>query len=141
MQREQAKAIEYLMSAVSSDSEVERLLDECRRLENLAECCGAMQLTDKVMTSPSPDKMERAVIELDETKEKLYDKLNEDNQIRNNALAKLMTLDDPADREILYRHYFQNEALTDITKKIGYQYSTVVKKHNRALRKLSKKIY
>ena len=103
--------------------------DRIQELENYAQCCGSINITDKVQTSPTSGKMESAIADLIEEKEKLADLIRDWLHLEDELLGEMNTLG-VTQREILMLKYSRGMKDEDIAHEIGYSID-----HTRRLRR------
>ena len=119
--------------------EIKSCMQRIEELENVAQCCGSMNITDKVQNSISGNRMEDAVIRILKEKENLSKMVNEWISLKEEIMKELQILS-PVCREIIIEKYVNNEKTDKIAKKINYSYSHTRLLRDKSLEKLGKLI-
>ncbi len=119
--------------------EIKSCMQRIEELENVAQCCGSLNITDKVQNSVTGNKMEDAVMKILEEQERLYiiieSYINIDIEI-NRELEIL----NPVEREIIIRQYKRKENSDVIAKEMNYSASYIRTIKLKALEKFGKKV-
>lgn len=119
--------------------EIKSCMQRIEELENVAQCCGSLNITDKVQNSVTGNKMEDAVMKILEEQERLYiiieSYINIDIEI-NRELEIL----NPIEREIIIRQYKRKENSDVIAKEMNYSASYIRTIKLKALEKFGKKV-
>lgn len=119
--------------------EIKSCMQRIEELENVAQCCGSLNITDKVQNSVTGNKMEDAVMKILEEQERLYiiieSYINLDIEI-NRELEIL----NPIEREIIIRQYKRKENSDVIAKEMNYSASYIRTIKLKALEKFGKKV-
>ena len=124
------KAHERLSRLKEARLEVKICCDRIQELDNLAQCCGSVNITDKVQTSkPEGSKMESVIIDLIAEQDKLKRLVNELIDLENELVGDLEELD-PVQREILKLRYSRGLKDATIAREVGYSLD-----HTRRLRR------
>lgn len=119
--------------------EIKSCMQRIEELENVAQCCGSLNITDKVQNSISGNMMEDAVIRILKEKENLSKIVNEWISLKEEIMKELQILS-PVCREIIIEKYVNNEKTDKIAKKINYSYSHTRLLRDKSLEKLGKLI-
>lgn len=119
--------------------EIKSCMQRIEELENVAQCCGSLNITDKVQNSISGNRMEDAVIRILKEKENLSKIVNEWISLKEEIMKELQILS-PVCREIIIEKYVNNEKTDKIAKKINYSYSHTRLLRDKSLEKLGKLI-
>lgn len=119
--------------------EIKSCMQRIEELENVAQCCGSLNITDKVQNSISGNRMEDAVIRILKEKENLSKIVNEWINLKEEIMKELQILS-PVCREIIIEKYVNNEKTDKIAKKINYSYSHTRLLRDKSLEKLGKLI-
>lgn len=119
--------------------EIKTCMQRIEELENVAQCCGSLNITDKVQNSISGNRMEDAVIRILKEKENLSKIVNEWINLKEEIMKELQILS-PVCREIIIEKYVNNEKTDKIAKKINYSYSHTRLLRDKSLEKLGKLI-
>lgn len=119
--------------------EIKSCMQRIEELENVAQCCGSLNITDKVQNSSSGNRMEDAVIRILKEKENLSKIVNEWISLKEEIMKELQILS-PVCREIIIEKYVNNEKTDKIAKKINYSYSHTRLLRDKSLEKLGKLI-
>lgn len=119
--------------------EIKSCMQRIEELENVAQCCGSLNITDKVQNSVTGNKMEDAVMKILEEQERLYiiieSYINIDIEI-NRELEIL----NPIEREIIIRQYKRKENSDVIAKEMNYSASYIRTIKLKALEKFGEKV-
>ena len=119
--------------------EIKSCMQRIEELENVAQCCGSLNITDKVQNPISGNRMEDAVIRILKEKENLSKIVNEWIRLKEEIMKELQILS-PVCREIIIEKYVNNEKTDKIAKKINYSYSHTRLLRDKSLEKLGKLI-
>ncbi len=119
--------------------EIKSCMQRIEELENVAQCCGSLNITDKVQNSISGNRMEDAVIRILKEKENLSKIVNEWINLKEEIMKELQILS-PVCREIIIEKYVNNEKTEKIAKKVNYSYSHTRLLRDKSLEKLGKLI-
>mgnify|MGYP004475303965 FL=1 len=119
--------------------EIKSCMQRIEELENVAQCCGSLNITDKVQNSISGNRMEDAVIKILKEKENLSKIVNEWISLKEEIMKELQILS-PVCREIIIEKYVNNEKTDKIAKKVNYSYSHTRLLRDKSLEKLGKLI-
>lgn len=119
--------------------EIKSCMQRIEELENVAQCCGSLNITDKVQNSISGNRMEDAVIRILKEKENLSKIVNEWISLKEEIMQELQILS-PVCREIIIEKYVNNEKTDKIAKKVNYSYSHTRLLRDKSLEKLGKLI-
>lgn len=119
--------------------EIKSCMQRIEELENVAQCCGSLNITDKVQNSISGNRMEDAVIRILKEKENLSKIVNEWISLKEEIMEELQILS-PVCREIIIEKYVNNEKTDKIAKKVNYSYSHTRLLRDKSLEKLGKLI-
>ena len=119
--------------------EIKSCMQRIEELENVAQCCGSLNITDKVQNSISGNRMEDAVIRILKEKENLSKIVNEWINLKEEIMKELQILS-PVCREIIIEKYVNNQKTDKIAKKINYSYSHTRLLRDKSLEKLGKLI-
>lgn len=119
--------------------EIKSCMQRIEELENVAQCCGSLNITDKVQNSISGNRMEDAVIRILKEKENLSKIVNEWMSLKEEIMEELQILS-PVCREIIIEKYVNNEKTDKIAKKVNYSYSHTRLLRDKSLEKLGKLI-
>lgn len=117
--------------------EIKSCMQRIEELENVAQCCGSLNITDKVQNSISGNRMEDAVIRILKEKENLSKIVNEWISLKEEIMKELQILS-PVCREIIIEKYVNNEKTEKIAKKVNYSYSHTRLLRDKSLEKLGK---
>lgn len=117
--------------------EIKSCMQRIEELENVAQCCGSLNITDKVQNSISGNRMEDAVIRILKEKENLSKIVNEWINLKEEIMKELQILS-PVCREIIIEKYVNNEKTEKIAKKVNYSYSHTRLLRDKSLEKLGK---
>lgn len=117
--------------------EIKSCMQRIEELENVAQCCGSLNITDKVQNSVTGNKMEDAVIRILKEKENLSKIVNEWISLKEEIMKELQILS-PVCREIIIEKYVNNEKTEKIAKKVNYSYSHTRLLRDKSLEKLGK---
>ena len=117
--------------------EIKSCMQRIEELENVAQCCGSLNITDKVQNSISGNRMEDAVIKILKEKENLSKIVNEWISLKEEIMKELQILS-PVCREIIIEKYVNNEKTEKIAKKVNYSYSHTRLLRDKSLEKLGK---
>jgi len=72
--------------------EIKSCMQRIEELENVAQCCGSLNITDKVQNSVTGNKMEDAVVDLLEEQERLKTLAGEWVELKKSVLAEMEPL-------------------------------------------------
>lgn len=119
--------------------EIKSCMQRIEELENVAQCCGSLNITDKVQNSVTGNKMEEAVVELLEERERLKTLAGEWVDIKKSVLAELDVLP-PLYRDLLLRKYCDREKYEDTANELHYSESHLRLLRRKALEQLGKSL-
>ena len=119
--------------------EIKSCMQRIEELENVAQCCGSLNITDKVQNSVNGNKMEDAVVELLEEQERLKTLAGEWVELKKSVLAEMEPLP-PLYKELLLRRYCDREKCEDTANKLHYSESHLRLLRRKALEQLGESI-
>lgn len=119
--------------------EIKSCMQRIEELENVAQCCGSLNITDKVQKSVTGNKMEEAVVELLEEQERLKTLAGEWIELKKSILSELDTLP-PLYRDLLMRRYCDREKCEDTANELHYSESHLRLLRRKALEQLGENI-
>ncbi|MBN2935947.1 hypothetical protein [Mogibacterium sp.] len=119
--------------------EIKTCMQRIEELENVAQCCGSLNITDKVQNSVTGNKMEEAVVELLEEQERLKTLAGEWIELKKSILSELDTLP-PLYRDLLLRRYCDREKCEDTANELHYSESHLRLLRRKALEQLGENI-
>lgn len=119
--------------------EIKICMQRIEELENVAQCCGSLNITDKVQNSVTGNKMEEAVVELLEEQERLKTLAGEWIELKKSILSELDTLP-PLYRDLLLRRYCDREKCEDTANELHYSESHLRLLRRKALEQLGENI-
>lgn len=100
---------------------------------NLAQGCGAITVGDKVQTSPSNDRMEDAIAELEELKSDFFDLFCQYRVLREQADEVIHKMTEQRYVSVLRLKYFAGMQLESIAEHLNYSTDHVKALHREAL--------
>lgn len=119
--------------------EIKTCMQRIEELENVAQCCGSLNITDKVQNSVTGNKMEEAVVELLEEQERLKTLAGEWIELKKSILSEMDTLP-PLYRDLLMRRYCDREKCEDTANELHYSESHLRLLRRKALEQLGENI-
>lgn len=119
--------------------EIKSCMQRIEELENVAQCCGSLNITDKVQKSVTGNKMEEAVVELLEEQERLKTLSGEWIELKKSILSEMDTLP-PLYRDLLMRRYCDREKCEDTANELHYSESHLRLLRRKALEQLGENI-
>lgn len=119
--------------------EIKFCMQRIEELENVAQCCGSLNITDKVQNSVTGNKMEESVVELLEEQERLKTLAGEWIELKKSILSELDTLP-PLYRNLLLRRYCDREKCEDTANELHYSESHLRLLRRKALEQLGENI-
>lgn len=119
--------------------EIKSCMQRIEELENVAQCCGSLNITDKVQNSVTGNKMEEAVVELLEEQERLKTLAGEWIELKKSILSEMDTLP-PLYRDLLMRRYCDREKCEDTANELHYSESHLRLLRRKALEQLGENI-
>lgn len=128
-------AKKYLRQIKIADIRINNLISEREQLECLAECVGAISTSDKVISSPRPDKMENAIVKMIEIEMELDNQIKEFINLKREVIKQMEMVGDERYYNILFKRYVEYKDFLCIAKEMKYEYRSVLNLHGKALRK------
>lgn len=119
--------------------EIKSCMQRIEELDNVAQCCGSLNITDKVQNSVTGNKMEEAVVELLEEQERLKTLAGEWIELKKSILSEMDTLP-PLYRDLLMRRYCDREKCEDTANELHYSESHLRLLRRKALEQLGENI-
>lgn len=119
--------------------EIKSCMQRIEELENVTQCCGSLNITDKVQNSVTGNKMEEAVVELLEEQERLKTLAGEWIELKKSILSEMDTLP-PLYRDLLMRRYCDREKCEDTANELHYSESHLRLLRRKALEQLGENI-
>ena len=119
--------------------EIKSCMQRIEELENVAQCCGSLNITGKVQNSVTGNKMEEAVVELLEEQERLKALAGEWVEFKQGVLAEMEVLP-PLYRELLLRRYCDREKCEDTANELHYSESHLRLLRRKALEQLGESL-
>lgn len=118
--------------------EIKSCMQRIEELENVAQCCGSLNITDKVQNSVPGNKMEDAVVELLEEQERLRTVASNWVQLKRAIISEMEKLE-PTHRDVLVAYYMRRDR-DDVTgDRLGYAKDYVRQIRRRALEEYAKR--
>ena len=119
--------------------EIKSCMQRIEELENVAQCCGSMNITDKVQNSVTGNKMEEAVVELLEEQERLRTVASCWVQLKRDIISELESIE-PTYRDVLTRRYILKQSTEETAKDLSYSESHTKRLKRQALESLGREI-
>lgn len=119
--------------------EIKSCMQRIEELENVAQCCGSLNITDKVQNSVTGNKMEEAVVELLEEQERLRTVASNWVQIKRDIISELESIP-PTYRDVLTRRYILKQSTEEAAKELNYSESHTKRLKRQALESLGREI-
>lgn len=119
--------------------EIKSCMQRIEELENVAQCCGSLNITDKVQNSVTGNKMEEAVVELLEEQERLRIVASNWVQLKRDVISELESIE-PTYRDVLTRRYILRQSTEETAKELNYSESHTKRLKRQALETLGKEI-
>lgn len=119
--------------------EIKSCMQRIEELENVAQRCGSLNITDKVQNSVTGNKMEEAVMELLEEQERLKTLAGEWIELKKSIMSEMDTLP-PLYRDLLMRRYCDREKCEDTANELHYSESHLRLLRRKALEQLGENI-
>ena len=118
--------------------EIKSCMQRIEELENVAQCCGSLNITDKVQNSVTGNKMEEAVMDLLEEQERLRTVASNWVQLKRDIISELENLE-PTLRDVLVAYYMRRDR-DDVTgDRLGYAKDYVRQIRRRELEEYAKR--
>lgn len=127
------RARDYLLRIWELDEYIKDKRDEIERAEESAKGLGGSSNSEKVQTSPVPDKLEKSVIAYTSLKEKLTDDLIRIEAERSQIIRTIELLP-LKEYTVIYRVYVHYMTYDEIADEINKSYSYVSKRHSKGLK-------
>ena len=119
--------------------EIKSCMQRIEELENVAQCCGSLNITDKVQNSVTGNKMEEAVVELLEEQERLRTVAFNWVQLKRDVISELESIE-PTYRDVLTRRYILRQSTEETAKELNYSESHTKRLKRQALESLGREI-
>lgn len=119
--------------------EIKSCMQRIEELENVAQCCGSLNITDKVQNSVTGNKMEEAVMELLEEQERLRTVASNWVQLKRDIISELESIN-PTYRDVLIRRYINKQSTEETAKELNYSESHTKRLKRQALESLGREI-
>ena len=119
--------------------EIKSCMQRIEELENVAQCCGSLNITDKVQNSVTGNKMEEAVMELLEEQERLRTVASNWVQLKRDIISDLESIN-PTYRDVLIRRYINKQSTEETAKELNYSESHTKRLKRQALESLGREI-
>lgn len=119
--------------------EIKSCTQRIEELENVAQCCGSLNITDKVQNSVTGNKMEEAVVELLEEQERLRTVASNWVQLKRDIISELESIE-PTYRDVLTRRYILRQSTEETAKELNYSESHTKRLKRQALESLGREI-
>lgn len=119
--------------------EIKSCMQRIEELENAAQCCGSLNITDKVQNSVTGNKMEDAVVELLEEQERLRTVASNWVQLKRDIISELESIE-PTYRDVLTRRYILRQSTEETAKELNYSESHTKRLKRQALESLGREI-
>lgn len=132
-------ADERLRKLQEAEWEIKTCMQRIEELEDIAQCCSSLKITEKVQKSVTGNKMEEAVVELLEEQGRLKTLAGEWVDIKKRVLAELDVLP-PLYRDLLLRKYCDREKCEDTANELHYSESHLRLLRRKALEQLGKSL-
>lgn len=132
------KAKEYLMQIKRMDKLTENKQAEINRLEELVQSTTALNVSDKVQTSGSKDRLGDIVSKICDLKNELTADIEKWVDLKGEVISVIDQLDDVDLIDLLYKRYFQFKTWEKISCDMNYTYRWVTKLHGKALAEVQK---
>lgn len=133
------KSKRYLRQVREADMRVNNLISEKEQLATLAECAGAIPISEKVQSSPRADKMENAIIRMVQIEMKLDEKIDSYIYFKHRVIEQLEDIGDERYYNLLYKRYIEYKDFVIIAREMGYEYRSILNLHGKALLSFEKK--
>lgn len=121
-----------------ADLEIDRNLMEQERLIVVAHGCGAMEINDRVQSSPTGDSMEKAIAMLMEKQRACSEEVLKWLEVKEETIDRLKELESPVHRTILYMKYAKRMRLKEIAAYLDVSLDSVKHWHIAALGEFGK---
>ena len=119
--------------------EIKSCMQRIEELENVAQCCGSLNITDKVQNSVTGNKMEEAVMDLLEEQERLRTVASNWVQLKRDIISELESIN-PTYRDVLIRRYINKQSTEETAKELNYSESHTKRLKRQALESLGREI-
>ena len=119
--------------------EIKSCMQRIEELENVAQCCGSLNITDKVQNSVTGNKMEEAVMDLLEEQERLRTVASNWVQLKRDIISDLESIN-PTYRDVLIRRYINKQSTEETAKELNYSESHTKRLKRQALESLGREI-
>lgn len=116
--------------------EIEELRTEEQRLYSIATGGAIRYDTERVQTSPRPDRMEADIVRLSEVRSKELALLEQRIKLYTEIMNTIDEIDNPLQRQVLQMHYVEGYSLIDISDMLGFSYIHIRQQISIARKKL-----
>ncbi len=133
---------QYLGQIRHADIRIDNLIKERENWRNLAECCGALPIEEKIKSTPKHDKLEVAVINILEVSDLLGEEVEKYITLKKRIINEIEYTagQNHAYYELLYKRYVENKDFCVISREMNYGYQTVINMHGDALKNFEKNL-
>jgi DNA-directed RNA polymerase specialized sigma24 family protein len=132
-------ADERLRQLHEAEYEIKECMQRIEELENLAQCCSSLNITDKVQTSLKGSKLEESVLLILEEQERLKAVLEQWLSLKKDISQEIETLD-PLLRDVLNHRYVLRHSTEQTAEELSYSESHTKRLKRQALEALGEKI-
>ncbi len=126
-------AKQYLQQIQKADTHINNLIAEKEQYQTIAECAGGIPITEKVMSSPRPDKMENAVVKMIEVEIELFECIDEFVDLKRHTIKEIENIGDENYYNVLYKRYVEGKDFDEISEEMCYSVKYVRNMHVLAL--------
>lgn len=129
----------WLRKLGEAEWEIKSCMQRIEELENVAQCCGSLNITDKVQNSVTGNKMEDAVVELLEEQERLRTIASNWVQLKRAIISELESIN-PTYRDVLTRRYILKQSTEEVAKELNYSETHTKRLKRQALERFGREI-
>lgn len=119
--------------------EIKSCMQRIEELENVAQCCGSLNITDKVQNSVTGNKMEEAVVELLEEQERLKTAALNWVRLKRDIISELESIESTY-RDVLTRRCIMKQSTEKTAKELSFSESHTKRLKRQALEALGREI-
>lgn len=132
-------AKKYLRQIKIADIRINNLISEKEQLATLAECAGAIPTSEKVISSPRPDKMENAIVKMIQIEMELDVEIDKFVDVKRKIINQMERIGDERYYNLLFKRYVEYKDFVTIAKEMVYEYRSILNLHGKALQKFERK--
>ena len=109
----------YLRQIKKADIRINNLISEKEQLATLAECAGAIPISEKVQSSPRADKMENAIVKMVQVEIELGERIDDFVDIKRKIIRQIEEVGDERYYNILFKRNVELKDSVTKERKMG----------------------